>query len=209
VLNIVLAIQNILLMANPITWIVLAIVAALALVIAAIYLLATNWDAIVKTISKAWNDMVYGIQVAWTNVVNGIIGGVNFVISAFNSLLDIWNMLTGSDFNVDLMATVSAPTNPNAGPQRGSDGNGGFKLAAGGIVMPRPGGTLATIGEAGQAEAVIPLDRLGSMMNGNGGGATYVVNVNGGLNTGAEIGRAVVDAIKKFERASGPVFAGA
>ena len=85
---------------------------------------------------------------------------------------------------------------------------GGLKLAAGGIVMPRPGGTMATIGEGGQAEAVIPLDRLGTMMGG-GGGSTYVVNVNGGLNTSAEIGRAVVDAIKKFERTSGPVFASA
>jgi hypothetical protein len=90
-----------------------------------------------------------------------------------------------------------------------SDGNGGVKLAAGGVVMPRPGGTLATIGEAGMAEAVIPLDRLDRMMGNRGGGATYVVNVNGGLSTSADVGRAVVDAIKKFERASGPVFAGA
>jgi hypothetical protein len=47
------------------------------------------------------------------------------------------------------------------------------------------------------------------MMNGGGGGATYVVNVNGGLSTSADIGRAVVDAIKRFERSSGPVFASA
>lgn len=37
------------------------------------------------------------------------------------------------------------------------------RFATGGIVMPRPGGTLARIGEAGQAEAVIPLDRMGGM----------------------------------------------
>jgi hypothetical protein len=83
------------------------------------------------------------------------------------------------------------------------------KLAAGGVVMPKKGGTLATIGEAGSAEAVIPLDRLDRMMNGGGGGATYNVVVNGGLSTSADIGRAVVDAIKRFERSSGPVFVGA
>jgi hypothetical protein len=82
-------------------------------------------------------------------------------------------------------------------------------LATGGIVMPRPGGTLATIGEGGQAEAVIPLDKLGTIMGGTGGGTTYNVVVNGGLSTSADIGRAVVDAIKKYERVSGPVFVGA
>lgn len=51
----------------------------------------------------------------------------------------------------------------------------GIKLAEGGVVMPRPGGTQAIIGEAGQPEAVIPLDKMGGM----GGGIT--INVNGGL----------------------------
>lgn len=36
-------------------------------------------------------------------------------------------------------------------------------LAEGGIVMPRPGGVRATIAEAGQPEAVIPLDKMGAM----------------------------------------------
>ncbi len=31
-------------------------------------------------------------------------------------------------------------------------------MAEGGIVLPRPGGTLAQLGEAGDAEAVIPLN---------------------------------------------------
>jgi cation transport regulator ChaC len=90
-----------------------------------------------------------------------------------------------------------------------SVGSGGLKLASGGIVTPRPGGTMATIGEGGQAEAVIPLDKLGTIMGGTGGGTTYNVVVNGGLSTSADIGRAVVDAIKKYERVSGPVFVGA
>lgn len=50
----------------------------------------------------------------------------------------------------------------------------GVPLAEGGIVMPRPGGTQATIGEAGQAEAVIPLDRMGDFGLGGGGGVTII-----------------------------------
>jgi hypothetical protein len=74
-------------------------------------------------------------------------------------------------------------------------------LAEGGIVN-KP--TLALIGEAGP-EAVVPL----SKMNGSKGN-TYNVTVNAGIGTnGAQVGREIVDAIKKFERATGPVFASA
>lgn len=37
------------------------------------------------------------------------------------------------------------------------------QLAGGGIVMPRSGGTLARLAEAGKPEAVIPLDRMGGV----------------------------------------------
>jgi hypothetical protein len=84
----------------------------------------------------------------------------------------------------------------------------GVKLAAGGVVMPRPGGTLATIGEAGQAEAVIPLDRLGSMMGGKGGGAVYNINIST-MKADASVGEIIVNAIKRYERTSGAVFVGA
>jgi len=55
----------------------------------------------------------------------------------------------------------------------------GIQLADGGIVKARPGGIQATIGEGGQDEAVIPLDKAGSM--GFGGGTTINVTINGGL----------------------------
>lgn len=55
----------------------------------------------------------------------------------------------------------------------------GVPLAEGGVVMPRPGGTQATIGEAGSAEAVIPLDRFPNLLN--GGGTSINITVNGGL----------------------------
>ena len=73
--------------------------------------------------------------------------------------------------------------------------------------MPRPGGVLANIAEGGQAEAVIPLDRLGKF--GQGNQTTYNITVNGGVGSGATIGKSIVDAIKAYERSSGAVWQGA
>ena len=73
-------------------------------------------------------------------------------------------------------------------------------LAEGGIVT-RP--TNALIGEAGP-EAVIPLNRANGMM-----GNIYNITVNPGLSTNADTGRAVVEAIKHYERISGKQFANA
>lgn len=55
----------------------------------------------------------------------------------------------------------------------------GIPLAEGGVVLPRTGGTVATIGEAGKAEAVIPLDddRAKQAMGGIGG---VTINVHAG-----------------------------
>ena len=126
---------------------------------------------------------------------------------AYNAGVEIRNLINTIR---DFLGLPALSVNTHSGAVSVQDYvSGGLKLAAGGIVLPRPGGTMATIGEGGSAEAVIPLDRLDRMMNGGGGGATYVVNVNGGLSTSADIGRAVVDAIKRFERSSGPVFASA
>lgn len=56
----------------------------------------------------------------------------------------------------------------------------GVPLAEGGIVQARPGGIQATIGEGGQDEAVIPLDRAGEFGLGGGGGNVTII-VNGGM----------------------------
>jgi hypothetical protein len=68
-------------------------------------------------------------------------------------------------------------------------------FADGGIVT-RP--TLAMVGEKGP-EAIIPMSQMGNM---GGGGVT--VNVTGGLATSAEIGQAVVNAIRAYNRSAGP-----
>jgi hypothetical protein len=154
----------------------------------------THWFAEQKKAMEDGKPSIFMI----TGMVGALATAFFAVQEQIQNTINWWNELWGIQQSKPVAGTTVQTYKP-----------GGLKLAAGGVVMPRPGGTMATIGEGGSAEAVIPLDRLDRMMNGGGGGATYVVNVNGGLNTSAEIGRAVVDAIKKFERTSGPVFASA
>lgn len=68
-------------------------------------------------------------------------------------------------------------------------------LAEGGITT---GPTMALIGDnPGGREAVIPLNRFGGLGN------NYTIEVNAGVGNPVEIGREIVTAIKKYEKASG------
>jgi hypothetical protein len=67
------------------------------------------------------------------------------------------------------------------------------ELAKGGIVTSP---MLALIGESG-SEAVIPLEKMGSM--GMGGGTTVTINVSGGDP------QAVVDALRRYMQLNGSV----
>jgi len=76
-------------------------------------------------------------------------------------------------------------------------------LGMGGVVM-KP--LTALIGEAGP-EAVVPLDRAGSF----GKTENYInINIDAGVGTDpVSVGRAVVDAIRRYESTNGKVFASA
>jgi len=85
-----------------------------------------------------------------------------------------------------------------------------IRMAAGGILKRQ----VFTAGEAGR-EAVIPLGSSEAMnilrqaVGGGGGGATYNLVINAGLGTNPdELGRVIVESIKKFEKRNGQVFAG-
>lgn len=92
---------------------------------------------------------------------------------------------------------------------KGGTLNLGYPGQAEGGVTTRGG--MSWVGENGpellnlpKGAQVIPLDRLG----GGGGGATVNITVNAGLGTdGAALGEQVVNAIRKYERTSGAVFA--
>jgi phage-related minor tail protein len=76
----------------------------------------------------------------------------------------------------------------------------GTLMADGGVVTR---GTSIIAGEAGP-EAIIPLDRLGSM--GMGGGMNITVNA-GLVSTPDQVGQEIIQAILKSQRRSGAVFA--
>jgi hypothetical protein len=118
--------------------------------------------------------------------------GRDFARAMINGLIAIWNRADLTFPRIEVPSWV---------PGIGNRGFGGFDvfpdveyLAEGGIVT-RP--TLAVIGEAGP-EAVVPLSRGGAAM---GAGATYQITVNA-LDPQAA-GRAVVDAIRAYERSNG------
>jgi len=130
------------------------------------------------------------VRFALNGALSYVEGYINFIISGVNRLIDGLNTVlsagrvVGINVQVGKIGGISIP-----------------RLAEGGIIMPRPGGVLANIGEGGQAEAVIPLDRLGDFTG--KGNTTYNINVSGGMATGSDIGRSVVNAIRDFERQSG------
>lgn len=82
------------------------------------------------------------------------------------------------------------------------------KLAKGGIVMPTAGGTVATIGEAGSAEAVIPLDspKAEAMLGGSGGDNSGPVVINVMVDS-AQLAKVVYKNIRELQR-SGQIAGG-
>jgi hypothetical protein len=139
---------------------------------------------------------------------DGINGIINFIIGTFENMANMWvkaiNILIGA-YNaipfVDNVGKLNEVSLGRIGETQASIGSGFGReggipaMAQGGIVRSA---TLALIGEKGP-EAVIPLDRMK-----NGGGQNITVNITGGISTSADIGRAVVNAIKAMNRVDGP-----
>jgi hypothetical protein len=119
-----------------------------------------------------------GIGGAFKGVINAVISnlerGLNFAIKGLNIILDGIDSAAGPWINFGSVPEVKLP-----------------RLSEGGITT---GPTIAMIGEKGP-EAIIPLDRLGSM----GQGMNITVNVNGGDPN------SVVRALQQYVRLNGAI----
>lgn len=133
---------------------------------------------------------IRSLRTAWDNLpapIKWAIGKLADGINPFSGLINGINALTGAGNNAAVGQAYRT---------------GGIKLAEGGVVMPRPGGVQATIAEAGEPEAVIPLSKMGSM------GTTVVINGNVGYDAvelAREISRrqAQVNALSGINRLVG------
>jgi hypothetical protein len=134
-------------------------------------------------------DAVFGAMRFWINNVTIPLFKtlLDTVKTVFNGIASLWNNSIGK-------IQIKIPD------IKGLPGRGETfgvpnipMLANGGIVKASPGGTLALIGEGGQDEAVIPLNRMGSM------GANVTINVQGADPN------AVVDALRTYMFRNGSV----
>jgi hypothetical protein len=173
---------NALLAANPITIVILAVVAFIA-ILTALYF---KFDGVRKIVDTVFQAIKKGVSASLDFLGDYVQGVLNIYKNIFNTIARLWNNTIGK-LSFEFPSWV-----PGLGGK-------GFSvpqipmLAEGGIVRSA---TLAVVGEAGP-EAVVPLDR------GSGFG-NVTVNVTGGLATSAEIGQAVINAIRAYNRTGGP-----
>ena len=99
---------------------------------------------------------------------SAILGGVmatfavNSIIGAIGSL---WSSVMKIPFGLGIPLAIGASMKMYSMVNKAKS----VKMAEGGIIEPKPGGTLTTIGEAGESEMVVPLSKANSMgFGGNG-----------------------------------------
>ena len=168
---------------GPIGLIILAIVA----LVAAIYLLVKNWDWVKEKARVTWNAIVKYVKIAlgimkehfvrkltdikqffvgiWRGITSAAKTAINKVIGFINRLISAWNSIS---FEIP---SITLPNlNPFSSEPGPTVGGGSFSvpqmptipmLGRGGIAMSP---TLAIVGDV--PEAIIPLDRMGGMGRG-------------------------------------------
>ena len=172
---------NLVMSLNPISLVVIAIVA----LIAGLVLAYKKFEGFRNIVDSVFSVIQTVVSVS-ISVIKGYFETLyGFYKGIFNGIASLWNNTIGKlSFKVPSWV-------PGLGG-KGFDVPNIPMLAEGGIVNT-PGGILAMIGEKGP-EAVIPLDRMGQM-----GGNNVTIHVNGGDPN------AVVAALRTYMRQNGSI----
>jgi hypothetical protein len=160
-----------------------------ALLIAMFQFNASMTQTLIKEVARVLIDVQSGIHnklkdfgiAMGKGIANGVISGLNQAIDALNSLIQ--KTVGVSKYLGPIGAAIG-------GAGKGIEISHIPALAQGGIVQSA---TLALIGEAGP-EAVIPLDRMGSM----GGGVNITIQT--GVGDPVAIGREVKRVMDAYNR---------
>ena len=174
---------NAVLLANPITLVVLAIVAFVAIMV----LLYKKFEVVREVVDTVFSAIKTGVTSSLSFLTTYFTGVLNIYKGIFNAIAKLWNNSIGK-------LSFTFPSWVPVFGGKGFDVPNIPMLAEGGIVT---GPTLAMIGERGP-EAVIPLNKAGAL-----GGIT--INVSGGISTGPQIGQAVYNALLNYKQVYGPL----
>ena len=208
---------NVAMMLNPFS----AIAAGIALLVVAVVSAYNKFEWFRNGVNAVFNFLAGGIE----NFVNGFITGINLLIRAMNYIPGIeideiafrlslprlgggggggmnWlaqenrgAMPTGGNFSAPNMAIPEAAMTSAVGGGGGGAGGGRSRASGAPSAFPAP--------QLPAANVFDPSIAFGGAF-GVARGGDVVVNVNGGLGTSAEIGAAVVDAIRQYNNVNGP-----
>ena len=194
--------------ANPFTLIAIGI-AALITGLAVAYTKFEGFRNVVNFVVNSVIDYFEAMANAFIKLVNLVIQGINLI-------------KPGSD--IGTLNPISLPNIGGAGPVSGGgaarEGGTGsitpalptMPMLPPSIITPPSGGGGGGGGGGGvqipiqPPQLILPNPGTGGGGGGGvgGGGNEYVIQVNGGLATSAEIGQAVVNAIRAYNRSAGP-----
>jgi hypothetical protein len=201
--------------------------------LAALYELYREGPQAIAEFMLPFKQFAVGVYNSVKVVANGINQIINAAIIGLNQLINALNVIPGVSINLiplvpmldyTALPELDTPAARGSGFAReggtGSIGSSPMAMIESALVAPAP----AAGGGAGKSSSVLDLSKnyAGNMggnygITGNAGdfsslfdqfmverGTPITVNVNGGLATSADIGRAVVNSIKAMNRVDGP-----
>ena len=180
--NVLTAVWNGLLALNPVTLVVLAIVALIA-ILTALYF---KFDGVRKVVDTVFNAIKTSVMMGVKFITTYVQTVLGVYKTIFNTIAKLWNNTIGKlSFRV-----------PDWVPGLGGKGFDvpDIPMLANGGIVSKP--TLALIGESGP-EAVVPLNR--------GMGTGVNITINGGLSTSTDIANAVYENLRFYNQNVGPL----
>ena len=217
---------NITLAANPIGLVVAAIVLLGAALVAAY----AKFEGFRKVVDVVFGALKTGIKIAVDYVASYLNSMVSVFRTVFNTIASLWNStlgglsfeipdwvpgIGGKGFSIPEMPTIGGGGSSASIATVGGDKNLGVPIpsSTGSALVVAAPSTPSGGGGGGSAPAIVAApNMLGAGIASNPFTSSarnamlenVTINVSGGISTSAEIGQAVVDSIRAYNRSAGP-----